>query len=178
MANLPNATITHATAGRARFRITARRGDRDYFRRLAVELADCDGVLRVDASAKTGSVLLRHRSDLPTIARFAAEHDLFAVADRAHQTSSDAANVVVSSAARIAGTPRLASATLLAGLGALQVMRGQILAPAVTLFWYAANSIGLEAIEAIVRRRTETPAARTTTAAPRGGPRRATANAR
>jgi len=160
-------------AGRTRFRVPARRGDRDYFRRLAIELADCDGVLRVDASVKTGSVLLRHRSDLPTIARYAAEHELFAITDQRLQTSREVANVVVSSAARIAGTPRLASATLLAGLGALQVMRGQILAPAVTLFWYAANSIGLKAIEAAVRHRTETPIARTTASTPRTRTRRA-----
>jgi hypothetical protein len=152
------AMISHTMAGRTRFRIPARRGDRAYFRHVAAELAECDRVVRVEASARTGSVLVQHRSDLAVVASFAAQKELFAVADRLRPARGKGIGVVAPpGTSDVVGRPRLAGASALAGLGILQLARGQVLAPAITLFWYAANTIGLETLGAILHPVKNTP---------------------
>ncbi len=149
---LDEAQLTHLIAGRLRIRIRARRRDAAFFAEMSRRLAQCEGVTEVRANPLTGSVLIRHATTPDAIAAYADRHGLFELP--VAQVSSDetararARMLMPRDAVRIARRKtepdeererrraRRLSATL-AGLGTLQTVRGQVMAPALTLFWYA-----------------------------------------
>jgi hypothetical protein len=144
--DLSDARVAHALPGRVRIRIAARQRERAYFDDVARALAECDGVRDVRASALTGSVLVIHTTTLEAIAAFGAQRGLFALAPGAHEVAlarerswpiaKNAKNAKHDPLARSDTRARRLSASL-ASLGALQTVRGQVMAPALTLFWYA-----------------------------------------
>lgn len=150
---LDEAQLTHRIAGRLRIKLPARRRDAAFFSDLSRRLAQCDGVTDVHASPLTGSILIRHTTTVDAIATYADRHGLFSLRlsrVSSEETAPARAHAMMHreparSARRKAGEShddrervqaRRLSATL-AGLGTLQTVRGQIMAPAVTLFWYA-----------------------------------------
>ncbi|PMS38789.1 hypothetical protein B0G57_102424 [Trinickia symbiotica] len=165
---LDEAQLTHRIAGRLRIKLRSRRRDAAYFSDLSRRLAQCDGVTDVHASPLTGSILIRHTTTVDAIATYADRHGLFSL--RPPRVSSEEsaparAHAVMRREPAIArrkpgesheererAQARRLSATL-AGLGTLQTVRGQIMAPAVTLFWYA-----YDAWRARPRARTDSPA--------------------
>ncbi len=147
------AGLTHLVAGRLRVKLPARRRDAAFFADLSRRLAQCDGVREVHVNPLTGSVLVLHATTPEAIAAYATEHGLFSlqldpvssdktffarayalVSDRPARPTRRAGGVPEEERERIRAS-RL-SATL-AGLGTLQTVRGQVMAPAITLFWYA-----------------------------------------
>ncbi|PTB17895.1 hypothetical protein C9I57_25560 [Trinickia symbiotica] len=166
---LDEAQLTHRIAGRLRIKLLSRRRDAAYFSDLSRRLAQCDGVTDVHASPLTGSVLIRHTTTVDAIATYADRHGLFSLRlprvsseesapARAHaMTRREPARITRRKAGesnddRERAQARRLSATL-AGLGTLQTVRGQIMAPAVTLFWYA-----YDAWRSRPRARTDSPA--------------------
>ena len=75
------ARLVHATAGRARLRVPAAKGDARFFARVKEELRRSAAVRDVKVNALTGSVLVRHSGDFDAVARHAQAHDLFDVED-------------------------------------------------------------------------------------------------
>lgn len=140
---LPTATIAHAMAGRARFRIPSRKGDTDYFAHIEHALATCDGVHHVVANPLTASVLVQHETDVLQLMRYARDRHLFAVREprlTKGAVMEEVATRIEDADALIRRTTRgafdlegIAFVGLL-GAAAVQLMRGRILGPATSLF--------------------------------------------
>ena len=146
--NLDNARVRHLLPGRVRLKVPARHRDAAFFDDAARRLAQCAGVTEVRANPLTGSLLVFHTTTLQAINAYASQHGLFflrALAAATADVSDDTAPP--RRRGRAAGAPRiaieqadrraLALSASLAGLGTLQTMRGELMAPAATLFWYA-----------------------------------------
>jgi hypothetical protein len=144
----PVAVKVHELPGRARFRVPERRGDVAYFRDVEEAFDLCPGVLVVEARAKTGSLLIRHEGDLDPVWRFARERRLF-VPETPERTAPDALDRVLADAHQLDAWFRRSSGGeisvgtivtfALLAMSVVQLARGQVLAPAVTLAWYAAT---------------------------------------
>lgn len=132
----------HVLPGRMRLRIPARRHDTAYFADVERHLSHCDGVEAIETSALTASVLIRHVCTADAITAYALEHGLFTV-----EAGNDAAPArrrhLATRNAAAPGTPDETAegngmlTASLAGLGILQSLRGQFMAPGLTLLWYA-----------------------------------------
>ena len=148
MPKAPAAHVGHSVPGRLRIKVPSKRSDAVYFAGIQDELSGCPGVLKVEVNALTGSVLLVHAGEPDTVGRFGEERDLFRLA--AAPPSPPLRERVSDSVARLnggisllLGGPvdwRTCAVLGLVGLGLVQLARGQILAPAVTLLWYAATA--------------------------------------
>jgi hypothetical protein len=131
---LPVAEIVHTMAGRARLRVSARRGDDGYFASAAAELSSVANVHKVEVNPFTGSILILHSASLTRIGAAAQEAALFKMATVPAAASMEQA---------IAIDPKI---LIGAGLGVLalsELIQGRIVPPAITLAWYAANLTGL-----------------------------------
>ncbi len=147
--------IAHQTSGRVRIDLPAKRGDAAYFSTLSQQMAGLDEVLAVRTNPITGSLIVEYDGPFDTLLR---RFDDMAVDILAQPA---AASKVGGSAAGKGGTPagasplpyRLVSGRqvhpmLLVGLafgalGLVQVVRGQVLVPALSAFWYAARAFRL-----------------------------------
>ncbi len=130
----PVALIEHALTGRTRMRVKAMRGNPDYFATLEDNLARCAEVRRVRCDPRTAGVLLHHLPDsLSTIATTASENDWFDLRGSATAHSFALAPRITPP------SPRLLLAGLFGGLAAIQTLRGDVMAPATSMFWYAAT---------------------------------------
>ena len=129
----PIAYIGHRTHGRVRFRVPARRHDRDFFDGLRKDLAACPGIGRIQVNPKTASVLITHSCDYGELHDFIEENKLFQLPA---STDTGRQKGFVNLDADI---QRLLP-FLLGGLGLFQVTRGNLLGPAATLFWMAMQS--------------------------------------
>jgi hypothetical protein len=148
-----SAFIVHELPGRLRLKIPEKRGDTAYFTRLAEQLPRCPGIVRVDGKAHTGSLLVLHApaTRAADIDAYAERHGLFSLTDRPaaprrtlRQHASGGVDVLDRGlSAASGGVIDLASAVLLVllVLAARQAARGQVLAPAFTLLWYALELI-------------------------------------
>jgi Heavy metal associated domain 2 len=146
---LDEAQLSHLLEGRLRMRVPARRHDAAFFADVAKRLRECEGIEGVRVNPVTGSVLVVHATTPQAIAAFAAQQELFSL--HLEHGSSDKigpsrSRVVVrhgpsrteqgEEGSRSDKHARMLSATF-AGLGTLQTFRGQVMAPALTLFYYA-----------------------------------------
>jgi hypothetical protein len=138
--------VCHRIHGRVRVRVGERRGDPAYFERVSQALARCDGVTHYDVNSMTGSILIEHAAPLEQVLDFAQAEGLFRVqrvdavpvpgrlrAERGLERIDAQVRQLT------AGEADLRTVVLagLIGMGVLQLVRGEVLAPAVTLFWYA-----------------------------------------
>lgn len=144
--SIPEAHLCHLTPQRARIRIPSRRGERRFFIDLANELKSCPAIRALDVNSATGSVLLINLEGiaLDQISGYAEDKQLFRLTSPGPMMETITDNVrrldgAIRSLA--GGEVDLASVgfVTLAGMGLYQLARGQILAPAVTVLWYAAS---------------------------------------
>jgi hypothetical protein len=144
---VPRAYVVHSTPGRTRLKVPSCRGDAAYFVNTADRLAGCEGVSRVSGTAATGSLLIRHSAPIADVAAFALAGGLFTL-PRTEVTLPPLADEVVARvrqadqalSAASAGEFNLGSLlfTLLLGLAVWQLLQGRVLAPALSLLWWAA----------------------------------------
>lgn len=144
----PRGVCVHSAPGRVRIRIPERKGDEAFFAYAREHLAGCAGVDEVAVNATTGSILIRHRSDLNTIASHASRHEVFDLergkkAKRLVNATIGAFQSLNGKIDRLSGgeldLPGTVSLALVAG-GIVQIIRGRFVAPAwYTAFWYAMN---------------------------------------
>lgn len=145
----PKGNCVHVAPGRVRVRVPERRGNAAFFARAREVLAACPGIEEVTINAATGSILLRHRADLPDIAAFAAERGIFLLAEAGrkkrqfYQTVVGAYRTADERISRLSGgeidLPGAATLSL-AAAGLYQISKGRFGAPAwYTAFWYALN---------------------------------------
>lgn len=130
VAKLPEAEVAHAIPGRARLRVPDRRGDAAFFSSVASGLSSLPGVLQVETTALTGSILIRHGGPLEKVSAAAQNAGLFILRDPAPQPAR---------ASTAAVDPRLLVVLALAGAALWQMSREKVLPPALTLLWYASQ---------------------------------------
>jgi hypothetical protein len=133
---VPEAALCHVSPGRIRVRVPAMRGDDEYFRAVERDLSGHFGA--VVANSATASILLTD-SDMSVsdLRHIAAERALFALAERrATAAEPRGARVVL----ELPAVP-LTTAALFGLLALVQLLRGQVLAPATSLLWYALEAL-------------------------------------
>lgn len=145
--NLPAAYISHRASPRTRFKIPAKRGDAAYFDTLAENLRKLPAVERVESNPLTASVLLFHDSPPESIAGYAAEQGLFQLESLAERAGPPFMERMVESVKSL--NQRISTASggdmdlkgvvfvNLIGMALFQIRKGNVMAPASTLLWYA-----------------------------------------
>ena len=140
-----SAILVHSAAGRARFKIPARKGDERYFATLEEQFYQLSGVSQVTCNPAIASVLILHDGVAPDALHvFAAERGLFEPENsRGGETLWEFASSGLTALDR-----RLQSYTdghmdmrsvlllVLLFLMARQFWRGSVAAPAASLLWY------------------------------------------
>lgn len=147
----PEALLCHRTATRARLRVPSMRDDAGYFASVRDVLgADC-GSVRVNA--RTASILLDGlHKPLPEIVRKAESAELFVLPFAGgSERGGDLVPVVDRAMQRLYRGPRhwpAEMAALMLLLAVVQMLRGQIMAPAISLLWYASEAMHWGELEA------------------------------
>jgi len=154
MASPAIAFVVHRLPGRVRIKFPAARGNRSWLDALAERLGDCPAVAAVQTNPATGSLLieLAAASQLEAVLAYAEDEGLFrcgegeppsALPDPPASLSALAAKGVdlVNRGVQAGSLGRmdLPSVYFLAflGMGVLELRRGHVMPPAVTLFWRA-----------------------------------------
>lgn len=156
MAEGAQALVTHQAPGRVRLRFPAQRRDEAFFREIAASLRDIKGVDGIDVNPRVGSILIRHSRSWPELATAAEEAGLFTlrtpvpapipeVDDRARAYGFAADTFLRRQTGGVLGLGGSAVLGLFL-MGLVQLARGNITAPAITLFWYAASIVLLERV--------------------------------
>ena len=150
---LPAAHLHHATPGRARIRVSSKRGQASYFSDVEQRLARLPGVASVGVNHRTGSVLVHHTTSVDELLAAAEGEELFRVVEALGQASVSVPDALTDHLRTF--DQRLRSLTggdldlrtlslcTLLGLGVVETVRGNIASPATTLFWYAASLLML-----------------------------------
>jgi len=142
---IPEAILCHQAGCRARLRIPAMRDDAGYFERVRAALQNECQTVRVDS--RTGSILLvGMRSPLADILDRAETNDLFGTPRAADRNGAEGELVpfVDRAMTGLFRGPRhwpAEMAALMLLLAVIQVARGNIMAPAVSLLWYASEAM-------------------------------------
>lgn len=146
---MTDAVIVHQLPGRIRIRVPAMRGVEPYFSELGERLRMVDSVQTVKANPATGSILVHFGGDSGALLERLHELDLHP------QIKSDTPDVLRHSPLPVVRLvsgreidPLFMAGCVLATIGLAQTVRGKILVPSVTAFWYA-----LEAFRAALRGR-------------------------
>lgn len=146
----PHAFVSHAVAGRSRWRIPSRKGDAAYFRELEKHLSALPDVVSVEGRPRTGSLVLRHHGDAMALVRRAEEEGLIALLDEepTDESLTEEVGTLLDTVddwltRKSGGKLDLPTGLfLLFGTAAIvQFMRGRVAAPAATLGWYALNAL-------------------------------------
>lgn len=146
---LPRALVVHEGPGRLRLRIPARRGQARWFEELERRLPG-GGILAVRSNPAAASVVIHHRLDRAMIAGNAREAGLFEIVGdvparprTAIDTAGRRLGWLDERLRRVTGGGVDAASLafmVLMSMGMRELLRGNISAPAVTLFWYAAST--------------------------------------
>jgi Heavy metal associated domain 2 len=152
VSDIPIAQVVHSVPGRTRIRIAERRHDAGYFETVGQRLSGYSGVSAVEANPLTGSVIVRHTNRLDALRSFAADNHLFALGPERETNSMTPSTSPAPSASALARLApslwatssnfpdlRVLGFVALWGLGFMQLFRGQIAPPAVSLFWMGIN---------------------------------------
>jgi hypothetical protein len=125
------ASITHRGDGRTRLRFRGERGNASFFEELVAKLTSVPGIVQIETRPDTGSVLVFHEIPWPELAGEFSHRSLFTIA------GEDEENAAPDLGAIAANLPApLVVAGGLAALAALQIAKGRVLPPAITLLWY------------------------------------------
>ena len=141
----PQAFIVHSTHGRVRFRFPDQRGDPGFFQALANAISRHTTVIETRASWHTGSVLVLHTGDLPSLVGYAQNQGLFDVATTPLPAASfrrlrDAIDTADDRVAKGTGETLSVGKLLFLGLlagGIYQARQGHLLPAGMTLFKHA-----------------------------------------
>ncbi|MDO9418228.1 HMA2 domain-containing protein [Pararhizobium sp.] len=158
--NHPSAYIKHQLPGRVRLKVPQKKGDFDYFDRLAKLFADCHGISQLQLNPPAASILICHGTETPflNIAEFAQTNGLFTIIEQPEETfsipylpipkfTSKGLNRVDESlmdfSQGLLDGRSLLILTLI-GLAVRQMTKGNIMGPATTLLWYAFSLLKAE----------------------------------
>ena len=157
----PSAFIKHQLP-RVRLKIPDKRGDFRYFNQIADSFADCLGITQLQLNPPAASILICHRTDIPfeNIAEFAETNGLFYLEEKPEDYEAVVIPNLPLATLTSVGLNRLDASLLnfsqgridtrsllflsLVGLGIHQITRGNIMAPAASLLWYALEVVKQE----------------------------------
>lgn len=146
---LPDAYVCHQLTGRVRVKVADKRGELTYFSRACRELSTVTGVVAVSANPVTGSIVVNGVS-LRTLAEEAQARELFRLVGAENGTvraqTRRSLERVSDDLARISGGAwNFDDALFLAliGFAVHEAVNGRFAAPAVTLAWYAFNTLAI-----------------------------------
>lgn len=144
---MPDAHLIHRLPGRLRMRLPDQRKDQAFLDDLASRMSMHEGIERVTCDAVTGSLLIRHSLDDATLDRILEQQFDLALAPAPVPTVHNGLaplnatmNAVDYGLRRATGGStdlRVVLFLLLMGLAVRQMLRGQVMVPAVTLLWQA-----------------------------------------
>ncbi|TGQ39634.1 hypothetical protein [Mesorhizobium sp. M00.F.Ca.ET.216.01.1.1] len=141
---LPKATVEHTMSGRLRVRVSDFRGDVSYFRSAIDKLSNYPEIAGLRANPMTGSFIIEHKTDLPSIRKIAAHGEVFDLQETSSPPPRQEPPPPSGSMADD-GTPALegdiAAVIGLLGLAAYQATRGHGLGPATENFWNAFGAL-------------------------------------
>ncbi|WEX74813.1 hypothetical protein PYH37_000094 [Sinorhizobium numidicum] len=143
---LPTATIEHSMSGRLRVRVPDRRGDVSYFRSAVERLSEHPEIAGLRANPMTGSILIQHETDLPSIREIATRRELFDLQEESAPLSYAVAppRSVEVSTPGVAAVERSRATTIgLTSLAFYQAIRGNVIGPATENFWNAFGGLRL-----------------------------------
>jgi hypothetical protein len=141
------AYLVHQVPGRYRLRIPARRRDSAYFAGLAESLQALESIQTLQANSQTAGILIRHDGlALEQLADFARDRELFDITtkdlplipilDKAATTFANF-NQELSTRSNSTLDMRSLAFVALVLFGVREMTRGNLFAPAASLFWYA-----------------------------------------
>lgn len=139
------AYLVHRAPGRLRLRLPGMRGETPFFRELVARIRQLEDIEAVRANPDTGGVLILHRRETQeaVLARLASALSL---SDEDYVPPSAFSRAVAGLgqldeviARETRGGSSLSSVVflLLVGMALVQLARGQVMAPASSLLWYA-----------------------------------------
>lgn len=158
----PSAFIKHHLPGRVRLKIPQKRGNINYFDRLADLFSECIGITELKLNPSVASVLICHRPDLPfqNIVEFAKTQGLFTLTEKPEDHEAIVIPNLPITTLAWAGLDQVDDSLLdfsqgrlnvrslvflsLVGLAIYQIKRGSIMAPAASLLWYAFGLVNAE----------------------------------
>ncbi|MFN3920049.1 MAG: HMA2 domain-containing protein [Methylohalobius sp.] len=142
-----SAYLSHVATGRVRVKVPERRGDEAYFSALKTALSARSDIQGVQASARTGSVLLLHDGslDLNALAKQAKDQGWFQL-DLTPPASESLSGLISRQLDRLDHFMRRFSGSRLDNppliflaltvLAVRQIAKGQVAPPAATTLWY------------------------------------------
>jgi hypothetical protein len=145
--SLDSAYLAHRVPGRYRLRIPGRRRDHEYFLRLQQAFAEHEQVSSIKINTLTGSIFIEHADlDLEALKEIGRKGALFqllegtppltpALASASHRLRTFNQRLENSTGQYL--DTRGAAFVLLVMFGVRQLIQGNLLAPASSLFWYA-----------------------------------------
>lgn len=149
------AHIVHHIPGRVRLRVPHRRDHHGFFAEVHQRLETCPNVTGISTNPATASILVRYKGELAEVLGQAAAvgiHELLEMNDGlppvpqvvgallgrlAHADSQ----ITERTSGSLDGRSTVLLVLIAAGI--VQLLRGQVLGPAMPLLWYAAQAIGL-----------------------------------
>jgi hypothetical protein len=151
----PYAYVSHASAGRLRIRIPSKRRNAPYFEEIEVALAEYPGVTKVTTQPLTASVLIIYDKsfDLAEVTALAEQAELFVLSPKKARfaTITEVATLrlrTMDDQMRdlTGGLMDLRSLlfVMLLAMAIRQLLRGNIMAPALTLIAFALQVLNLE----------------------------------
>lgn len=157
MPELARGRIAHLSAGRLRIRIPERRRDEAWFRSIAERFSVWDSIDRVEVNPLTASVLFHFTDRDALFAEMGRRNDLFAIEEPAAAADEHNPAAVTERARRLwAGADkalrrvtggstdiRNAAFLMLVASTLYQLLRGQVMPPALTSLWYAGDMLSL-----------------------------------
>jgi hypothetical protein len=152
------AQVAHQTPGRLRLHLPGHRGDRELFAQLAGQLEQSGLFKSVRANPVTGSVVLEYEAaPEELLAKVATELPFELELTAPPATAAQAASLGLAGNPLwlVSGrevSPMLMAGTLFSAVGVRQVLRGHIMVPALSAFWYAFNAFRMVREEAAARR--------------------------
>ncbi|MEJ2061094.1 MAG: hypothetical protein P8Y64_11525 [Gammaproteobacteria bacterium] len=145
-----SAVVVHAVQGRTRFRLASRKGDHAYFTAAVEQLKTLPGLHVLEANPLTGSIMLQHDAEVTAddIGHFAEQNGLFSIdleGEKGLPVTLRASHQLQDFDTKLQGASlgeldfRSVVFLLLVSMAAVQLWNGRIMAPAVSLLWYAVS---------------------------------------
>ncbi|WP_287198797.1 hypothetical protein [Mesorhizobium sp.] len=141
---LPKARVEHTMSGRLRVRVSDFRGDVSYFRSAIDKLSNYPEIAGLRATPMTGSFIIEHKTDLPSIRKIAADCEVFDLQETSSPPPRQGpppprGNMADDRTLALEGD--IATVIGLLGLAAYQATRGHGLGPATENFWNAFGAL-------------------------------------
>lgn len=136
--------VVHQMPGRVRVRLPAHRGDNEFFSQVEQQLAASALAERVQVNPATASVLIEFSG--PPDAFLASLPFELELASPAPPAALPAGAAALDPLRLVSGRdldPMFVAGTLFGAIGLVQAVRGEIMLPALSAFWYATNAFRL-----------------------------------